>query len=219
MRALDIGDSRQDPVGVGEKPATVEHYRAAAAAYWDRGADAIYLPWFEWPQDAERRQVLSEIHDPDLLAGKKKHYVVRRDYEKAFASNQGYDVAVRGYPGQLKATLEAGMEAPGHTVRVYAADDLDLANTWLKVRLIGSTALDSMTVSLNGTALSWETCTRTDHDGYYGTWLEFPLPRGVLRKGANEVGVALHARPTNLAIPVLLESVDVIVDHPSPKSN
>jgi hypothetical protein len=219
VRALDIGDSRQDPVGVGDHPATVDQYRAAAAAYWRKGADAIYLPWFKWPQDAEQRQVLSEIHDPDLLKKKPKHYVVRRHYQKAVATAQGYAAETRGYAGQLKATLEAGMEAPGYTVQVYVADELDEARTWLKVRLIGSTALDSMTVSLNEAALPWETCTRTDHDGYYGTWLEFPLARGALRQGRNEVGVALHSRPPKLALPVLLESVDVIVVHPAPKSN
>ena len=219
VRALDIGDSRQDPVGVGENPATVDQYRAAAAAYWSRGADAIYLPWFKWPLGAEERQVLSEIHDPDLLKEKPKHYVARRGYEKAFISNHGYDPEVYGYAGQLKARLEAGTDAPGYAVHVHVADEPDNAHARLKVRLIGSTALDSMTVSLNGTALPWETCTRTDHDGYYGTWLGFPLARGVLRRGRNEVGVALHSRPSNLDLPVLLESVDVIVEHPAPKPN
>ena len=220
VRALDIGDSRQEPTGVGENHATVDQYRAAAAAYWSKGADAIYLQWFQWPIDTEQKQILSEIHDPDLIREKPKHYVVRRDYEKSFVSNHGYEPEeISGYTSQLKATLETGMEPPGHIVYCYVADESINASTRLKIRLIGSTILDLMTVSLNKIILPWETCTRTDHDGYYGTWLEFPLEQGVLCKGRNEVAVTLRTRPDNLALPVLLESVDIIVEYSSPKSN
>ena len=149
-------------------------------------------------------------------------------YEQVCTDRTGHAEAIQveyepeeisGYTSQLKATLETGMEPPGHIVYCYVADESINASTRLKIRLIGSTILDLMTVSLNKIILPWETCTRTDHDGYYGTWLEFPLEQGVLCKGRNEVAVTLRTRPDNLALPVLLESVDRIVEYSSPKSN
>ena len=111
----------------GENSAWVEHYRAAAAAYWGKGADAIYLPWFQWPVGAEQKQVLSEIHDPDLLNEKRKHYVVRRHHE---------DAAEHGYTADLPVTLTTGLDAPGQTVPVFVADDQDKGDALLKLRLM-----------------------------------------------------------------------------------
>ena len=44
--------------------------------------------------------------------------------------------------------------------------------------LVGSTAHDVLTVSLNGTSLPSETATWKEHGGYLYGWLEFPLNRG-----------------------------------------
>ena len=205
-RGLDISDTRiEEPL---DYHGTLDHYRAGAAAYWSKGADAIYLPWLKWPPGAEQRQVLSEIHDPDLLREKRKRYVVRRHDE---------DSASHRYAAHLKVKMTTGLAAPGHIVPLFVADELDVADARLKVRLTGSTALDALTVSLNGTALPPETCKRTEQDGYYGAWLEYHLARGVLRNGRNEVGVALHSRAWNLTVPVFLESVELDVDYPSPR--
>jgi hypothetical protein len=192
-----------------EHPASVEHYRAGAAAYWSKGADALYLPWFAWPVGAEQRQVLSEIHDPDVLREKPKHYVARRHHDEA---------ASQDYTAELPITLTTGLDAPGQTVHVFVADDPDRGEARLMVRLMGSTTHDSLTVSLNGRALPSETCRRKEYGGYLYAWLEYPLGRGTWRKGRNDVAVALHSRPANLTVPVLLESVELIVTYPGPEA-
>ena len=191
----------------GEYAASVEHYRAGAASYWSRGADGIYVPWFNWPIGAEQRQILSEIHDPDLLTEKTKHYVVRRLHEEA---------ASYGYTAQLPLELTVGMDVPGQRLKFFLADDLERGYTCLKLRLVGSTSLDSMTVSLNGKTVSPELCRRTEHRYFY-TWLEYSLPRGLLHRGYNELGLALHTRPHNLKAQVSLESVELVVTYPEVK--
>ena len=71
-----------------------------------------------------------------------------------------------------------------------------------------------MTVSLNGQTLPMPS--RRQPIRYSYEWLEYDLPRGVLRRGANEVGVALHARPSRLVAQVALESVEVAVSYAKP---
>ena len=204
---------------VGEEMATPDHYHAGAAAYWSKGADGIYLPWFNWPIAAPDRKVLSEIHDPHLLSQETKHYVVRGHKE---------DAASHDYTAQLPVLLINGQDVPGQTVRLFIADDPEQVDAILRVRLRFTTTHDSLTVSLNGQALSNDTCRREPHNytpveatlsgrgisSVAYTWLEYPVPLGVLRNGANEVGVAIHSRPPNLEGQVVLDRVDLIVKYP-----
>ena len=198
----------------GQDYAGIDFYRAGAAAYWSKGADAIYLPWFKWPVGAEQRQVLSEIHDPDLLREKTKHYVAPRNDQEDFAAGHGYALDSVGFAPQVPIELTTGLDAPGQTVRLFVADGPDYQEALLRVRLMGSTTHDSLTISLNGEALPSDTSRRTEHGGYFYAWLEYPLAPGQLREGRNEVGVALHARPQNLTAHVLLEGVELIVTYP-----
>ena len=201
--------SRIDSELEGRRPtyeASVDNYRAAAAAYWSKGADGIYLPWFDWPIGSEQRQVLSEIADPDLLREKPKHYVVIR----RLADDREF-----GRDAQLPLALTLGLESPGQTVQFYVADTQEKADATLKLRLANSTSHDSMTISLNGAPVPEEQCRRTSH-GYEYYWLEYPLPHGALREGHNQVGVALHSRPRNLEGQVVLESVELLVNYPGP---
>ncbi len=207
VRGLDISDTRVQ--SALDSHASLDQFRAGAAAYWGKGADAIYVTFLRWPLGSEQRHVLTEIHDPDLLKEKPKHYVVRRHHEES---------ASHGYVASLKVALETGANAPGQTAGIYVADGPDRAEARLRIRLTGSTALDSITVSLNGMALPSETCLRTEYDGYYGAWLGFPLPSGALRKGPNEVGVALHSRPRGLTAPVIWESAELLVGYPAPRA-
>jgi hypothetical protein len=201
--------SRIDSELEGRRPtraASVDNYRAAAAAYWSKGADAIYLPWFDWPIGTEQRQVLCEIADPDLLREKPKHYVMIRRLTEAEEF---------GYTAQLPLSLTPGLDAPGQTVRLYVADITERVDATLKLRLANSTSHDSMTVSVNGVPLPEELCRRTSH-GFEYYWLEYPLPDGALHNGRNQVGVALHSRPRNLEEQVVLESVELVVSYPGP---
>ena len=201
---------------VGEEMATPDHYHAAAAAYWSKGADGIYLPWFNWPIEAADRQVLCEINDPELLRTKAQHYAVRGHKQ---------DAAEHGYTAPLPVLLENGVEAPGQTVRLFVADPAENGNATLRVRLRYTTIHDSLAVSLNGEVLDNETCIREPHNytpteaplagkgisSVAYTWLAYPVPAGLLRGGANQVGVAVRARPPRLEGQIVLERVDLVL--------
>ncbi len=187
-----------------EYPAKHYHYYAGAAAYWARGADGIYLPWFVYPHGTNH-QLLSEIHDPDLLREKTKHYAVRSSQE---------DAASLGYTAPLPLKLKTGLEAPGQIVPFFIADDLERANALLKLRLGAPSPKDFMTVSLNGQPLPAPTRVQPVRYGY--TWLDYHLPPGLLKQGRNELGVAIHSRPPRLAAQVTVEGVEVVVTHARP---
>ena len=77
--------------------------------------------------------------------------------------------AAHGYTARLPLTLSTGLDAPGQVVGLVVADDSDTAEARLRLQLTGSVSHDAMTVSLNGNALSQETCKRTDHGGGWQT--------------------------------------------------
>ena len=202
----------------GERMAGPENYWAGALAYWEKGADGIYLPWFNWPIGAQDRQVLSEINDPELLRDRPKQYAVRRHDDNA---------ASHGFTAQLPLTLTTGLDAPGQTVRLFVADDPENVDATLRVRLRNHTSHDSLTVSVNGKPLPEESGRLMPH-GYTPqeapvassltgwipySWLEYPLARGALSKGHNEVGVALHERPRNLLGVVMFDCVELSLTH------
>ena len=97
-----------------EEYAGLDYYRAAASAYWNRGADALYLPWFPWPVGPEQRQILSEIGDPDVLFEKSKRYYMapRQDQCVKF-----------GYAAPLPVQLDAGSDATPATVSLSVVKD------------------------------------------------------------------------------------------------
>ena len=195
----------EDPA---ERPANLDQWRAGASAYWSKGADALYLPWFAWPVEEGERRILSEIQDAERMKDRPKHYAVRRQNE---------DAARRGYGAALPMTLTTGLDAPGQTVPLYVADEPGRARATLRLQITESTSHDSMTVSVNGTALAPETAWRTVH-GFSYVWIEHSLPAGLLKKGRNEVGVALHSRPDNLDGVAVLDGVGAKVDYPEPQA-
>ena len=210
-----IGRPReQDGEPTGEEMAKATHYFGAAAAYFDKGADGIYLPWFNWPIEAADRQILSEIDDPDILAPKSKHYVVRSHDDGA---------AEHDYRAQLPLALINGTEPPGQTVTLFAATDQN-AEALLRLRLRFTTIHDSLVVALNGTALDLAASRREPHNytptegslagkgisSVAYTWLEIPVPAGCVRPGRNEVGVAVLRRPANLEGQIVLDRTELI---------
>jgi hypothetical protein len=190
-----------------EEFAGVEQYRAAAAAYWSRGADALYIPWYPWPIGPEQRQILTEIADPDVLADKPKRYFM--------APRQPQSVKY-GYDAPLPVALAVGADEAPTTVSLYVAEDPLRADATLALKLVESTSHDEMTVFLNGKELSGANGTYTTY-GYSYSTLEFRLERGALRKGPNEISIALLSRPANLASTVTLTGVEIAVDYVTPK--
>lgn len=200
---------------VGEEIAVAEHYYAGAAAYWQKGADGIYIPWFNWPIRDPDRRILTEIRDPDIVADRPKHYVVR-------GMNDGAEAC--GYTAQLPLNLINGEEPPGQTVRIYVAEGPNSVDPKLRIRLRYTTIHDSISVSVNGRLIDWDSCQReprnyTPTEGPISgkgissmayTWLNFPVPSDWLLEGANQVGVAVRSRPPNLAGQIVLDRVDLV---------
>jgi hypothetical protein len=197
---------------IHEHKATVEHFRAGAANYWAKGADGIYLPWFDWPMGAEERQILSEIHDVDLLREKPKHY---------WTTIKDVDDDTEGYFSQLPITLQTGVDPSQQIVNVRLADDSSRARTALRLKLTGSIAADVMSVNVNGNDLDWATCKTTRHGGGGNVfaWAELPVANDLLLLGNNEIGVAVLSRPENLIAKVILEGVELNVDYPGQMAN
>ena len=195
-----------------EHSATPEHFRAGAAAYWEKGADGIYLPWFDWPVGPNEKQILSEIHDPELLREKSKRY---------WTTVRDVDGDYEGYESQLPLTLETGVDASEQVVHVYLADDHAPGESRLRLKLTGSVAADVMSVTLNGVALDWATCRVTRHGGGGDifVWAEFPVEAALLRRGNNDIGIAVLSRPSNLVANVVLQSVEITVDYPAHAAN
>ena len=190
-----------------EEYAGVEYYRAAAAAYWSRGADALYLPWFPWPIGLEQRQILSEIGDPDVLFEKPKRYYMapRQDQCVKF-----------GYSAPLPVQLDVGLDARPATVGLSVVKDSTDANATLTLKLGESTSHDEMTVHLNGKELALDDAIYTAY-GYDYSTLEFLLDWDALVDGMNELSVALLSRPAKLSSAVTLEGVEIAVHYVTPK--
>ena len=137
----------------------------------------------------------------------------RNDQEFFADSGHEYAASDVGFSPQVPIELTTGLDTPGQTVRLFIADGPDYEGALLRVRLMGSTTYDSLTISLNGEALPSDTSRRTEHGGYFYAWLEYPLSPGQLHEGHNEIGVALHARPQNLTAHVVLQGVEMIVTY------
>lgn len=210
--SIHTGGIRQDERRVYEHSASVEHFRAGAAAYWAKGADGIYLPWFDWPVGAEERQILSEIHDPDIIREKPKRY---------WTTTRDVDEDYEGYAAQLPMTLETGVDASEQVVRLFIADSPGGCEPRLRLKLTGSVAADVMTVTMNGDALDWASSRVTRHGGGGDIFaqVEFPLEVCTVRTGRNEVGVSVDSRPENLVANVVLQSVEMIVEYPGHAAN
>ena len=199
----------------GEEMATASHYHAAASAYYDKGADGIYLPWFNWPIEAADRQLLSEIDAPDLLAGKPGHYAVRGHNEGA---------AEHDYHAQLPLALINGTKAPGQPVKLFVAAGAAGAAALLRLRLRFTTIHDRLWIALNGFELDQTTARREPHSytpteaslagkgisSIAYTWLEIGIPAGHLRAGANEVAIAVLERPAKLEGQIVLDRTEVV---------
>lgn len=190
-----------------EEYAGIEQYRAAAAAYWSRGADALYLPWYPWPIGPEQRQILSEIGDPAVLFEKPKRYYMapRQDQSVKF-----------GYEAPLPVQIGVGADGDPATVGLTVVKDSPSADALLTLKLGESTSHDEMSVHLNGKELCRADATYTTY-GYTYSTLEFRLEWDALVDGVNEISIAHLSRPAKLSSAVILEGVEIAVDYVTPK--
>ena len=191
-----------------ENLASMDHYRAGAASYWEKGADGIYLPWFKWPHGAEEINILSTIGDPNLIANASKHYVIRREDELS---------ASYKYCSQLPAKIKVGAKDSPTKVNFFIADKLDKDyNSILRLVIYDNTVHDEMKVTLNGAELSVDEAWRTTR-GFTHVNLEFNLAEGDLKTGVNQLEIIINSRPANLGVELpRLDSVEILIRYPEP---
>ena len=238
IRGLDLAEDRVRPRSL-DLHAGLDHLRAGAASYWDRGANGIYLLFLKWPHGPEQRAIFTEAHDPDLLRTKPKRYAARRNdhesaqffdysavlpatlFEKSDRFSIGCTPPAPDAPKRVYRTYAPyrmrDLSAPHDCIaRMYVADDLARAEAMLRLRLVWSSSLDDLTVKVNGNELPPASVRRTEMDAYLSAWLEASVPRGTLVHGWNDISLALNARQPELAGPIVWESAEIVVEHPTP---
>ena len=102
---------------------------------------------------------------------------------------------------------------------VSDADDLahpKLGRITLRLGVHELVSADRLEVEINGEPVSFDGARRRPLQPiapYTGQWLDLHLRPEQLRQGANELRLALGARPTGLAGEVRLEDVEVLVEY------
>jgi len=188
-----------------ESYAGLEHYRATAAAYWDRGVDGLYIPWFPWPIESEHRQILREIRDVDVISEKSKRYYVAPKHE----ANMRF-----GHESYLPLELITGVKAKNQSVKIYIAEKSKFSKVNLIIKLKESTFRDEMEIVVNGKVCKFDETNYTPL-GFTHALIEIPLDRNILVNGDNEIGVGVLSRPEKLTGTVVLEEVEVSIAYPN----
>ena len=196
---------------------TLEHFRAVAANYWEKGVDGLYTWMMDWPLGDAERNILTTLGSPELVHGQDKIYVVSRKYDGAERVDYRHDI-----PHDLSPPLPTAAHAITFTIADdIAAADSRVSETKLRIYLSNVVSGDRFNVALNGNSLAGETCRRVwkkGRDAYRHTnqrnhWLEFDLVDIVPRKGENVLEVSLENRPEGLTGSVTIAEVEVEVRH------
>jgi hypothetical protein len=186
--------------------------RAAAANFWDKGADGMATWFLKWPLGDTERRILCEMGDPDLVMSATKHYFVNRNAPSA--ENAGFETI-------LPVEVEAADVGTRHGVPFYIADDLEAAagkvrQVLLKIRIHDLVSQDRVRFLLNGESLAGETCLRDFGDlaaPYNAMWLEFHLERVRPRKGENLLEFVLEGRAEGLISSLKIEDVEIVIEY------
>ncbi|MBM3740203.1 MAG: hypothetical protein FJW39_31000 [Acidobacteria bacterium] len=187
-----------------------EVMRAAAANYWDRGADGLYTWFMNWPLGNAERRMLSELGDPDLIRRETKRYVLRR------RSKQATEL---GYAAALPVEIKSASPGRGYAVRFHVTDDV--ASTQprevvLRVLVTNLVMADEFSVRLNGQPLAGEPILHSAGNSvspYSALWLEYRLVKNRPRRGENVLEVSLDRRPAKLQGGVTVEEIEVLIEY------
>ncbi len=192
--------------------ATPAMMRAAAANYWQRGADGMYAWFLHWPLGDAERSILAALGDPEMAKEGDKHYVLTR---KAESSEQV------GYQTPLPVEIASSDTGTRHGIPFYIADDIQgaadrIRQIRLKINIRDLVSEDRLSILLNGQSLSKETCLR-DFGGaiapYAGQWLEFHLEGVRPKQGGNLLEISLDRRAVGLVSPLSVDEVEIIVEY------
>jgi hypothetical protein len=158
------------------------------------------------------RQPWKEIADPELIARRDKHYVVDNPHDWENVATE------LGAPPVPAGPLPVALRSAGDiaNVKIDIADELQGDDgpdeILLRLLVVNLTSQDSVAYTLNGTALDpSQAQTRLL---YNDCWIDFALQREALSPGWNELTVAVAARNPRVAVPLTLESVEVIIRYP-----
>ncbi|MCZ6679904.1 MAG: hypothetical protein O7E52_21940 [Candidatus Poribacteria bacterium] len=190
--------------------ATPAMMRAAAANFWELGADGLYTWFLPWPLGDTERATLTVLGDPELVKEGDKHYFLRRSSE----ATSGHD-----YEAFLPLEIPAADASQRHRIPFTIADDTENDNLHSVQLCIGISNLvtaDRLELRLNGKSLENETCRRTcirPNDPYAGQWLEFDLEKVRPEKGQNVLEIALQERPAGFVGGVTIEDVEILVKY------
>jgi hypothetical protein len=192
--------------------ANLDMMRAAAASYWDRGADGMYTWFLKWPLGPNERAILTEIGHPQLVAESNKHYIVLQRNELREGELP--------YDAPLPIEISADQLGQFHEVPFFIADDIEACEDRIKrIRLEISVSNivgpDRVTVSLNGESIDKESCHRDFLPGgpYAGQRLVFELKAIRPKKGRNVLKIALVERPPRLASTVTVSNAEVMIEY------
>ncbi|MCH2201206.1 MAG: hypothetical protein MK102_04495 [Fuerstiella sp.] len=211
-------DSHLDSDRLAEAP--IEMIRAAACNFWNRDVAGLYVSQWHgnWPYDASFYEKLRELPHPDIMASRDKFYHI-----PTIAGRFNN----RGLTRQLPAKLEVNRPV---VLKLEIADDLprwDAAgrvhDVLLRLRVMNTTELDSLSFRLNGVLLP-ETSLRRINQMYRmsapryrtgsGYWFIFRLDRKHWpRNGKNSIEVALTRRDPDLSDEVFVRDVELEIKY------
>ena len=222
--------------------------RAMAKRCWDAGADGIYLyNFFPLPGDW-RRPILNELADPDRLERLDARYELdSREWTGLIGAHTGLVGShIAAFQGamprlQLPVTLHDTLTGAGAVIQFEIAHKIEAARAdgslggcALGLRLQGLTQDDTLSVTLNGHHLPWETAnvsfdgwTQMHLDGdafetypsrvvervHDGVEVLFPTPCPPLRYGKNALEVRLLRADNPSAQEVVLKGVHITITY------
>ncbi len=190
-------------------PTYHEALRAICSYYWSEHADGQYLfnhfcqrNWQNVEKDGRIDldyiyAPLNELGDPAELRGKDKLYAIQPHYEQCM---------------HQQALGPAPLPIPLHSLerllplRIGSDGDNPDASTRVRAYVTGGSDETRIWLRLNHTLLA---------SSRNGDWVEADVPRGVLRSGANVLGVWCDERRFETGNPVILHRVFVPVNYRS----
>jgi hypothetical protein len=191
--------------------ASLEMMRAAAANYWDLGADGMYTWFLKWPLGSEERSILTEIGDPRLVAEADKRYVVAkkaREYDGEFP-----------YKTPLPMNITIDQLGQVQDIPFYIADDIDahadrIQEIRLEITVLDIVTPDQLNVSLNGKSIDGE-LRRREYiaEPFISQRLTFVLDSVRPKKGRNVLGVSLEKRPARLDFGIAINNVEIAIEY------
>lgn len=183
---------------------TPEMCRAVAAAHYRAGAQGIFVFNNHYLQVVRDRQYdrlpWKELGDPQVIARKDKHYLA--DQKTWGAGRLPLDLAAEGDETEISLDVADDLEA--------AVREGVLESAALSLLVDHLTPLDRLEITLNGRPVG-EPDAR--HVFFNETWLEFAVGPPLLKQGWNRIVTAVRARNPQVASPLSLKSVEILVNY------